>query len=450
MDLTSQILLYLGIYIFWIIFYSIYIGNKQSQEDFLISGRNRSWISLGMSKYSTSIWASWFITYTAYIYEFGIGVFVYVLGYFLAMLILWFYIWPKLHAISKEQQFLWIGNIIYYMTGSKWISRLADVFWSVGLFVWLLVTVIWWANLIEFFGILSYEFSLLSLLLVVLLYIMNIGYKWVVTTDILQSGLILIVLVLMWVSLFRDVDITTASQISFDTLSPGTIAWFLVFWLFSAFPFVDRYQLLFSGKDEKSIKKWFTFVIPLILVSVTLLLIIGYVVRQNTSWLDPSIVFLHAIETYIPHILLPFVMVMFFAALMSTVDSGIHGIASNTKIFWIKNSVDNIRLNSVMLAATILIVCYFFRDIIDVTVFAAALSLILSLPMIYILFGKKLIHRGKSPSRVMSSIILWFIWVIIGLFLVWIVPDLVLFPIVFGAIGLLFSNKKLDVYLSRI
>ena len=250
MDITSQILLYLWIYIFWIIFWSLYIGQKQSSEDFLISWRNRSWWSIWMSKYATSVGASWFITYTAYIYEFWIGVFVYVLWYFLAMLLLGFYIGPKLHAISKKEQFLWIGNIIYYMTWSKPIARVTDIFASLGLFIWLLVTVIGGANLIEFFGILSYEFSLLSLLVVVLLYIMNIWYKWVVTTDILQSGLILFVLVLMSVSLFGKIDTTSVSNISFDTLSIGTIAWFLVFGLFSAFPFVDRYQLLFSAKDD--------------------------------------------------------------------------------------------------------------------------------------------------------------------------------------------------------
>ena len=164
----------------------------------------------------------------------------------------------------------------------------------------------------------------------------------------------------------------------------------------------------------------------------------------------PSVVFLHAIEWHIPSILLPLVMVMFFAALMSTVDSGIHWIASNTKIFGIKNSITNIRMNSVWIAMLLLTVCYFFRDIIDVTVFAAAFTLILSLPMIYILFWKKLIANNKSPSRVMSSILCWFVGLIIWFFVVWMLPDLVLFPILFGSFGLIFSNKKWDTYLSSL
>jgi len=48
---------------------------------------------------------------------------------------------------------------------------------SISLFLWILVTIVAGANLIHFLGILSYEWSLVSLILIVLIYTLNIGYK---------------------------------------------------------------------------------------------------------------------------------------------------------------------------------------------------------------------------------------------------------------------------------
>jgi len=70
MSLQTQILLYLGIYFLVILIFSIFISKKQTENDFLISSRNRGWFSIGMSKFATSIGAVWFISYTAYIYQY--------------------------------------------------------------------------------------------------------------------------------------------------------------------------------------------------------------------------------------------------------------------------------------------------------------------------------------------------------------------------------------------
>ncbi|MCH2188304.1 hypothetical protein MK079_00545 [Candidatus Gracilibacteria bacterium] len=450
MDIKIQIILYISIYILIMIGFSLALSCKQSKEDFLISGRNRSWWSIGMSKYATSIGASWFISYTAYMYEFGMGVFLYALGYFIAMILLGYYIGPKIHKVSKKEGFMGLGDVVFYVSQSRTLAHIVDAFASIALFAWLLVTVIGGANIIEFLGILSYEFSLLSIMLIVLIYVMNVGYKGVVTSDILQGGMILFVLVLMAVSLIGDIDTQAIASVSFDQMAFGTVAGFLIFGIFSAFPFVDRYQLLFSAKNEKEIKKGFLSVIPLILISVLLLMTMGYMLKLNMPNLDPSTAFIHAIQLYTPQALFPLVIVMFFAALMSTVDSLIHAFASNVGIFGIKDRVKNIRINAALISILVLIVCYFFRDIIHLTIFAVGFNLILSVPMIYVLFGKKWGETKKRPSRIISSMFAGCIGFILGAFMIGFNdPTLALFPIIFGGFGLVFFSRFLDSYLSR-
>jgi len=131
----------------------------------------------------------------------------------------------------------------------------------------------------------------------------------------------------------------------------------------------------------------------------------GYVLKGSVDNIDPSMVFLRGMELYIPPALFPLAIVMFFAAIMSSLDSTIHGISSNIRVFPIKNVITQTRVNTLLIAILVLIICYFTRDIIELTVFASGFSLILSVSMIYLLFGKHMVKYSKRPSRLMFSII---------------------------------------------
>jgi len=446
MSLNTQIIIYLFIYFIFIVWYSIFISRKQTEEDFLISSRNRNWFSIWMSKYATSIWAAWFITYTAYIYEFWLGVFSVVIWYVVAMFILAFYITPKLYKISKKEKFLKMWDIVFFKTKNKLAERIANISSTLIIFVWLLVVVVWWANLISYFGILSYEVSLLSILSIVLLYLYFIWYKWVVTTDILQSSIIVLVLLVVSYYLFNKSDLAVLANVEFKDISTWTVIGFLVYGIFSTFSFIDRYQVMFSWADEKNIKKWFIFAVPLMLLSVVLLLIIWYFVKSEITNLDSSLVFLKAIELYLPQTFIPIAMVMFFAAVMSSIDSYVYWISSHINILKTKDKIKSLRVNALMTVLVSFIFAYFIRNIIDITVFAAWFSLVLSVPMIYLFWGKDFVGKQKNISRFIFSFIFSIIGLIVWISIFWLTPTIALFPILFGGIGLFINFKKLNSY----
>lgn len=449
MSLQTQILLYLGIYFLVILIFSIFISKKQTENDFLISSRNRGWFSIGMSKFATSIGAVWFISYTAYIYQYWIGTLALLLGFIIWLFILWYYIWPKLAKIWKEKEFLKIWDIVYFKTKSKKLSEIINFLGSFMIFCWAFVWVVGWAKLIEYFWFLSYELSVVAIILFVLSYIIFIWYKWVITTDIIQTIFILTILFLIIGSFYFNNNLSTFDfgEVQFDELSISTIVWFLIYWIFSSFSYIDRYQILLSWKDEKNIKKGFLFAVPLMIIAVILLFVIWFFIRFSEVWLDPSLVFLKAIESYIPQVIIPFAIVMFFASIMSSLDSYLYWISSHFNILKIKNKVTNIRINSFILSIFILIVSIIFNDIIDITVFATWFALVLSVPMIYIFFWKNFEKTLKNKSRMLFSIIFSVIWLFVWIALFWLNPTIALFPLVFWAIWLLLNIERVNSYL---
>ncbi|MCD5380838.1 hypothetical protein LR004_02825 [Candidatus Gracilibacteria bacterium] len=401
-------------------------------------------MSIALSKYSTSIGASRFISYTAFIYQYGLGVFGSVIGYVGSMFILAYYISPKLSKISHAKGFLQMGEIIEYKTGSKTLAKTTNIFGSAINFGWLLVGVSGGANLITYFGLLSYELSLGVMVIVVLGYLLFIGYKGVVSTDIIQAIIIISLLSFISFSMFSTTNIETLTQVKFETISFGTVMGFLIFGLFSVFSFIDRYQLLFSGKNKKNLKKGFLSVIPLIVLSVFLLLIMGYLVRNQFPNIDPAIVFVKAIQTYLPLTLIPLAIVMFFAAVMSSIDSYIFSISSHLNIFNIKDKIKNIKINSILISLFAVIICYFERDIINITTFAAGFSLVLSIPMMYILWGKNFSQTKKIPSRFFFSLLGSLFGFSLGIAIFGMIPSVAIFPLIFGVLGLFIHNNKLD------
>ncbi len=436
MDLVTQIAIYLCIYFTAIIIYSIFISKNQSEEDFLMSSRARNWFSIWLSKYASSVWAAFFITYTAYIYKFWFWVFSLVFWFVISMFILGYYMGPKLHSISKKENFISIWDIVFFKTKSKFSKNTANIVSSLITFMFLLLTIVWWANIIAYFDVLSYEFSLVLILTIVTVYVSFIGFKWVITTDILQSCIIFLILMVISYYLFDKSDLTVLSNVEFEKLGIWTMLWFLVYWIFWVFSFIDRYQILFSWKNEKNIKKWFLFVMPLMLISVIALLMIWYFVRNEVVDLNPSLVFLKAIELYLPEVLVPFAIVMFFAAIMSSIDSYVYWIASHTNLFKIKDKVKNIRINTVLIVLIVLLIAYFFRDVIGITIFMAGFSLIISIPMLY-LFWWKNFHKSEKKSEVfLLSLLFWLIGLIVGILSFWLTPVIFFFPLVFSFVWL--------------
>jgi len=80
------------------------------------------------------------------------------------------------------------------------------------------------------------------------------------------------------------------------------------------------------------------------------------------------------------------------------------------------------------------IVALLFRDIVDVSILAGGLSLILSLPMIYLIAG------GRSIKKFIASTIMGLLAMIIAIIVLGIEPIAAIPVVIFSAVGLLWKH----------
>jgi uncharacterized membrane protein YfhO len=90
-----------------------------------------------------------------------------------------------------------------------------------------------------------------------------------------------------------------------------------------------------------------------------------------------------------------------------------------------------IRNATILLMIIISFLAILFPDVVDVSIIAGIISLTLSFPMIYLLCN------GRKASKFIASGLLSIIGVVIGVAIVGLEPSAALFPVITGALGLL-------------
>ena len=211
---------------------------------------------------------------------------------------------------------------------------------------------------------------------------------------------------------------------------------FFLFGLLSVFSSADRYQLAYAAKNERNLKHGIGLaVIPLLFVAF-LLLLIGNFMSIEAPGLDSGLIFTEALKNFLSPNLLPFAIVLFFAGIMSSADTGIYGIASHYAMSTKKWSVKKIKKTIIWLMAIITLLAILFPNVVDISIIAGAISLTMSFPMIYVISG------GKNKNKFISSAIVSIIGLVIGIYLFGLEPITALFPVIGGALGLLWPAKK--------
>lgn len=431
----NSIYLYLGIYIGLLLIISYSISRKQDEEDFLISGRDRGSWQILASKFAGAIGAGYFITYTGLAYEYGLGIYAMLLGIIIGYLLFAYWAAPIIHKNSKKQKFYTMGDFVYSKTKNKLTLHLTNIISNIILFTWLLVGIIGGAKIINDFGLLSYEIAVLLTSLVVLVYILLAGFKAVIITDVIQSIIILALLALVT---FNIAGTTTMADLfsTQSTIDMTVVVAFFLFGLIAIFSYSTMYQLCYAAKNKKNLIHGLGFAIIPVIIVCFFLLIIGLFMAKNSPGLDSTLIFTEALKTFLPASLLPLGIVLFFAGIMSSADTNIYAISShhvmskrNTQLFPIKS----IRKTTIVLMIIITILSLIFRDIVDVSILAGALSLTLSIPMIYIFF------KGKNPKRFTGSIIGGLIGLTIGISMFGLEPIAAFPPLTLSLLGLLWN-----------
>ncbi|MBU0958245.1 MAG: hypothetical protein KKF56_05560 [Nanoarchaeota archaeon] len=433
----NNIYIYLGAYILLLIIISFIISRKQTKEDFLISGRNRPGWQILASKFAGAIGVGYFITYTGFAYEYGFGVFAMLIGIVLGYFTFAYWASPKIYEHSKKNKFYTMGDFVYHKTKSRFTLKLTNIVSSLILFSWLLIGIVGGGKIIADIGLLSYSWAVILTSLVVLSYIYLAGFKAVIITDVIQSIIIGILLIIVTFSIIGSESIPELLSVQTGNTDIITAIGFLLFGLLSLFSFINMYQLSYAAKSKRKLKHGLGMsVIPILIVAFFLLLI-GLFMAKNVSGLDSGLVFTEALKNFLPSSILPLAIVLFFAGIMSSADTNVYGISSHYALSKreLKNPISTTRKSIFILMAIVTIIALIFSDIIDVSIVTGAISLTLSFPMIYLLLNKN--NKGRFIGSVIGGLIGF-----IGA-LIYFGPEPILaIPILLGSlVGLLFKSK---------
>lgn len=376
---------------------------------------------------------AWFITYSGYAYKYWMWVYIVVLWFVLWYVLFAFWVVPKVFKIARENKFYTQWDIVHFQTKNDFSRDFTNYFWSVVQFTWLLVSVIGWAKVLSSLWILWYEVSLLFTLITILIYVILAWYKAVLITDIFQSIIILVLLFIITFNIVWSENIFELIKTDPWSLWLASIIWFFLYWILSFLALTDRYQLIYASKTEKDVKRgiFFTF-IPLCITAGFIVLIWLYTYLKNPN-LDPDLVFMYALTNFIPKNLFNLWIVLLFAWLMSSADTYIYAISSHLALNKPnqKKPIRKIRFIILILLVFTWIISYFFRDIILITIIWAWLSLIMSIPMIYI------INWWKNKNRFLFSILWWVMWLIFWIITLWMEPSIALTVLIWWLIWLI-------------
>jgi len=428
--------IYLIIYIVFLLGVSYIISKKQSHEDYLIGSRNRGGWQIFLSKFAAAIGAAYFITYTGFAYEYGLGVFTMLLGLIIGYLLFAYWASPKIHAHSKENRMYTIGDFVYYRTKNNTAKKVANWFSNIILLAWLLIGMIGGAKIIQEFGFLSYEIAVLITSFVILSYILLAGFRAVLMTDVIQSFVIFVLLILVTFGIIGGINIGSLFDVETGKVGFDIIFAFFMFGLISIFSMSNMYQLCYAAKNSRKLKHGIGLSVIPILFMAFLLLLIGLFMAQNSPGLDSGLIFTEALKNFLPVSLLPLAIVLFFAGIMSSEDTDIYAISSHYAIGKKGNPVKNIRISTVVLIIIALVFSLLFRDIVDVSLLAGGLAMVLSFPMIYLIAG------GNKPRKFFASIICGLTALIIGFIIFGIEPIVAIPVLIFSALGLLWKSEK--------
>jgi len=433
--METTIYIYLGIYVAALIGLSWFISRRENDEGFLIANRDRKWWVIAISKFAGAIGIGYFVAYTGYAYEYGLGVYAIILGTFLGYMLFGLWAVPRVYAYSREKRFYTQGDFVAHATQSNAAKQLTNWVANLILFGWLMVGIVGGAKIISHFGLMSYEIALVATVFIVTSYILLAGFKAVLTTDIFQAIIIFILIaVLTWV-IIGGVGIGAILSAQTGSIDVFTTIGFLLFGIFGVFSASNWYQLVYAAKDKRAGSFGIaSAIIPIIAVATLLLMIGMFMFLQNPN-LDSGLVFIEALGQYLPAGLLPIGIVLFFAGLMSSADTNIYAIASHYVLSRrSRRPVHDIRIVTVVLGVASIIIGFFFRDIVDLTILAAGFTVVLSVAMIYI------ISNGINKYRFIGSVIGGIAGFLIGLVIFGIEPVVIL-PILVGSLlGLIYNG----------
>lgn len=439
-------------YIF-IVFYFIVIlvvgfwtGRKEEKEDYLIAGRKLKSFEATTTIFSSRIGAAILLTYTALVYLYGLGAYWYFIGSVFGLFVFYFF-GKKVKKLGDKQKFYTLSDFFFYLKGPV-AGYLSAVVVIIIMFGWVVLNFTAGAKLVQEYTPISYNWSVILIGVIILIYLVAGGFKAVVKTDIIQTlGIFLLVILMIYLLLHTESKPKIIVSELFSIPTKEIINFFLAgFFIPMASP--ELWQRVYAIKNQKHFKRSLFLSSVFYFIIGFILLMIGMVIRIDIPDISADTALIVGFSRLLPVGLAGLSVVIIYSAVSSSADTYMFTAASSiTQDFLEKSGVikkeqlfKSMRIIMALMMILGVIMALILRDIVDTTFFFVSLTMSLgflivilwiypkinkysvSLSILFCLIGVTIpaILVGISTSLVIYAIILCIVGLIIGLIFNWI------------------------------
>ncbi len=432
--------LIIAFYFLVILIVGMLTGKKQDREGFLLSGRKLKSLQATTTIFSSRIGAAILLTYTALVYLYGLGALWYFIGSIFGLFVFYFF-GLKVKKMADEQNFYTLPDFFFFLKG-RFAGYLATLISIIIAFGWVVLNFTAGAKLIEEYTPISYDFSVIIVGVIILLYLLAGGFDAVVKTDIIQTIGIFLLFILMMYLLFTTETKPRLAFMDLFSLPAGQIISYFLAGFFIPMASPELWQRVYAIENKKHFRRSLFLSSVFYLVIGFILLLIGLVIRSShIPGLDADTSLIKGFSWLLPGGLAGLSVVIIYSAVSSSADTYLFTATASVtqdlmeKSGWIRNG-ENLRRSFRFSLAVLMILgitmALVLRDIVDTTFFFVSLTMSLGFLVLAIW-----IYPRLNRHSVNISIVACLIGVIIPAIFIGISESLIIYAWGFCIAGML-------------
>jgi Na+/proline symporter len=417
-------------------------GRKQEKEEFLISGRKLTSLQATSTIFSSRIGAAILLTYTALVYMYGMGALWYFVGSIFGLFVFYFF-GLRVKKLADQEKFYTMPDFFFFTKG-KFAGYLATLITIIIMFGWVVLNFTAGAKLVSEYTPISYNFSVILVGVIILLYLLAGGFDAVVKTDMIQTlGIFLLFVLMIYLLVTTDTRPGLAFMDLFHIPTQQIVSFFLAgFFIPMASP--ELWQRVYAIKDRKHFRRSIFLSSLFYIIVGFILLMIGLVIRSDIPDINPDTSLIVGFSRLLPVGLAGLSVVIIYSSVSSSADTYMFtASASVTQDFLEKTGLTQkvnlrrtMRYSLMVLMLLGISMALILRDIVDATFFFVSLTMSLGL-LVLVLWIAPRINR----LSVNLSILFCLVGVLIPTIAIGISEDLVIWAFAFClggvAIGLI-------------
>lgn len=361
---------------------------RKSKESYLIANRQVGVLALTATSVASVFGANAFFGFIVFIFEYQALTLWTMLGLCVGLTIAWYFLAPKLKKLSDEYKFYTFTDYFNKLIGPK-TGFLVTVFVALTYIGGILVQYIAGGHILAGVTGWSYNFSVFLMGTIVIIYLYMAGYQAVIKTDIIQFFVILLLIIISSVIIFNGNG--GSNKINFDLVESFDSKPWLAFALFNygvigTLMSPDGWRRIYSGRSVKAIKKAIVWSGVVFVALEVLVFILGMTVRAKFPEIQPEMALPFAFKEFLPGYLVGLSLIVFFAAVMSSLDTQIFTLSSSfsqdilakLKGFEKSSLVKETQMISIFTGLIGMLLAFFFSDLMDAVLAYASVFLCLA------------------------------------------------------------------------